>query len=352
MSDSTSQPPRRKLSAKSCLIGLLKLTISAALLTYLFTKAAHDESFQQLRTQPKQWGLLAAAWASILAAVTLTIVRWFLLVRAVEIPIPFREALRLGFLGYLLNFFTVGSLGGDAIRAVFVARGNPGRGAAAVATVVVDRIIGLFALVLLVSAAYFFMDWSAVATRTAADLNVIFNLCRVALGCVAAGVAASAVMLLPGFTTWPLWEYLAALPKVGGTIAELIESVRMYRRRVPVLLGTLAISLAVHGFLAAGIYLIARGLPGEAPSFGAHLVISPMANAFGALPLPGGLGAYEVALDYLYRRISPQSVAESQGFVIAIAYRVITLLIATIGMGYYLAARREVRLAMSEAKGR
>jgi uncharacterized membrane protein YbhN (UPF0104 family) len=75
-----------------------------------------------------------------------------------------------------------------------------------------------------------------------------------------------------------------------------------------------------------------------------------MAGAFGAIPLPGGLGAFEVALDFLYRNISPESVAERQGFVIAIAYRVFTLLIASIGIGYYLASRREVQTLLREAK--
>ncbi len=342
-------PPRPRMFAKR-LLGVAKVAVSAALLAYLFTKAARDDSFQQLREQPKEWGLLATALLVELAAVIVTIVRWYLLVRAVELPFTIREALRLGFLGFLLNFFTLGIVGGDAIRAVFVARSNPGRGAVAVATVVVDRLFGLLGLLVLVSIGYFFVDWSAVQTRDPAGLEIIQNLCWVALMGSAVGVAALGLLLLPGFTTSPLWDFFARPPGVGLTFEHLIAAVRMYRRRAPLLGVALLMSLLVHALLAVAIYLIAHGLPGQTPGFLEHLVISPMASAFGSLPLPGGLGAFEVALDFLYRRVSPERVAESQGFVIALAYRVMTLLIATIGVGYYLTSRREVRRLMAEAK--
>jgi uncharacterized membrane protein YbhN (UPF0104 family) len=335
--------------ARKRFITFLKVAASAALLGYLLVKAARDESFQQLHQQPKNWSLLAVAAAVELAAVVVSIVRWRLLVAAVEIPFSIREAFRLGFLGFLLNFFTLGTVGGDAIRAVFLARSNPGRGAVAVATVVVDRLIGVFALLLLVSVAFFVLDWGSLETRDPEGLGIIKNLCWAALIGSGGGLAALAILLLPGFTSSPVWDFFAGLPKVGRTIADLVEALRMYRRRIAILAVAVAMSLCVHGLLAIGLFLIAKGLPGETPGFEAHLVISPMASAFGAIPLPGGLGAFEVALDFLYRRISPERVAESQGFVIALAYRVITIFIAGIGAAYYVSSRREVRRLMKEA---
>ncbi len=350
MSVGMMQAETQFAKAKRWLIGLAKVGVSAAILFWLFGKAVQDDSFHQLQRQPKDWPLLVAALATTLFAVTITIVRWLLLVRAVELPFTLREALRLGFLGYLLNFFTLGIVGGDAIRAVFIARRNPGRGAVAAATVVVDRVLGMFALFLLVSAAYLTMDWSNVAARDPEGLAVIQNLCRIAVGLTIAGGVTMGVFLLPGFTTSPLWDMLADLPLVGRTIAHLVEALRMYRRRLPLMAAAVVMSLGVHALLALAIYFIAHGLPGEAPGFVTHLVIAPMANMFGSLPLPGGLGAYELALDFLYRRVSPETVSESQGFVIALAYRVVTLLIAAIGVGYYLAARQEVRTLWKEAK--
>ncbi len=59
-------------------------------------------------------------------AVSLTFVRWYLLVRALGLHFRLLDAFRLGFLGYLFNFVSVGSVGGDLFKAIFIAREQPG----------------------------------------------------------------------------------------------------------------------------------------------------------------------------------------------------------------------------------
>ena len=63
------------------------------------------------------------------------------------------DAFRLGFLGYLFNFVSLGSVGGDLFKAVFIAREQHGKRAEAVATVVIDRVIGLYVLFFVASVA-------------------------------------------------------------------------------------------------------------------------------------------------------------------------------------------------------
>ena len=87
--------------------------------------------------------LLAAV---ILAAgVILTLVRWYLLVRAVHLPITLWQALRLGMIGVYFNTFLPGAVGGDIIRAAALAKGQKRR-TLAVATVLMDRAIALWGL--------------------------------------------------------------------------------------------------------------------------------------------------------------------------------------------------------------
>ena len=66
-----------------------------------------------LAERPSHGWALAAAVGLSLAGVTITIVRWHWLIRALGLPFRLRDALRLGFLGYLLNFVSFGSVGGD-----------------------------------------------------------------------------------------------------------------------------------------------------------------------------------------------------------------------------------------------
>ena len=111
---------------KKFLILLLKIGIPIAILAYLFWDASNDDAFGALKVQYDKfgfdWGLLIAAWACCAAAVLTTLVRWYYLVRALEMPFTLREALRVGLMGYLLNFAPMGIVGGDLLKAIMLAR--------------------------------------------------------------------------------------------------------------------------------------------------------------------------------------------------------------------------------------
>jgi len=139
------------------------------------------------------------------------------------------------------------------------------------------------------------------------------------------------------------------LPRAGRAIESLTEAMRMYRRRPGVLLIAAAMSIVVHSFFAIGIYLIARGLPGHVHTLGTHFVLSPLSAATGVLPLP--LGPFELVLEYLYVHVplSGAFISPGQGLVVALGYRLITVLIAAIGACYYLGARQEIAQSIRQA---
>src|SRR5436305_1095737 len=85
-----------------------------------------------------------------LVGVLLTFYRWYVLVRAQNLQFTVMESLRLGLIGFYLSTFLPGSVGGDIIKAAFIAR-DQRRRTVAVATVIADRIIGLAALFWLVA---------------------------------------------------------------------------------------------------------------------------------------------------------------------------------------------------------
>ncbi|MEX2121752.1 MAG: lysylphosphatidylglycerol synthase transmembrane domain-containing protein [Pirellulales bacterium] len=331
---------------KKTLIYLLKFGISAAIIAYLVVEARADKTFSNLASQPKDWPLLGLAWALCLAAVALTIVRWFVLVRALELPFSLKDAFRLGFLGYLLNFVSLGSVGGDLFKAVFIAREHPGRRAEAVATVVLDRVIGLFMLFVLATAAILLTGQLHSPVR---EVEIIG---RSTLMCTCIGAAGLLMLLVPGFTNGAISRFLENLPRVGPTFGKLIGAIRIYRSRRGVLAAAALLSAAVHVLSSVGIYLVARGLPGQAPTLAEHFVIVPLAMVTGVLPLPvNGLGAFEAVVAFLYQRIaSGAAVTEGQGLVVALGYRAITIAIALVGVCFYLTSRREVATVLKEAE--
>ena len=94
---------------------------------------------------------MAALFCTLLMA-GLSYVRWHILIRALGIEARLVDTLRLGSLGFALNFVSPGSIGGDFFKAIFLAHGHPGRRPEAIATVMADRVMGLLTMLLLASA--------------------------------------------------------------------------------------------------------------------------------------------------------------------------------------------------------
>jgi glycosyltransferase 2 family protein len=335
---------------KKFLVTSLKLGISLAIIAWLVYDAAGttDEAtgqnvFERLKNQPKDWGFLSAAAVLCGGAVVLTLVRWWYLVRALDMPLRFAQAMRIGFLGYLFNLAPMGIVGGDLLKAWMLARQQGGQRTKAFATVIVDRLIGLYVLFVVASAAILLtgfwrlpqpnMRWISLATFAVT-----------ALGALAIGVALS-----PAVTEGRTARALSRLPRLGAVVENAIDAVRTYRGKPGVLLGSSLMSVFVHGLFATGIYCIARGLPGGDLSLPMHWVVAPLAASTGVIPLV--MGPLELVLEYLYTHVpAPVTIVAGQGLVVALGYRLITVLIAAVGACYYLGSREELAEVIHEAE--
>ena len=336
--------PRSRL--KKTLILLVKFGISLGILWWLVVQAQKDQGFANLRNQPKNWELLGIAWGLCFVAVVCTFVRWWMLVVALGLPFTIRDAIRLGFLGYLFNFISLGNVGGDLFKAFFIAREQHGHKTEAVATVIVDRVIGLYSLFILACGAVVLGGF--LTNPQVREVRVI-SIAAVVSAII--GTFFVIMLFVPGMTGGAATRLLRRVPVAGPVLARLMGAVRIYREKSAVLFGALVISLVVQSMFTVAFALIARGLPGAAPSLVEHFLIVPLASLAGALPLPlAGLGAFEGALEFLYRHVSKGvQVAQGKGLIVALCYRVITLLIAPFGVYYWLSSRRDVAAAMHDA---
>ncbi|MHB8902275.1 MAG: hypothetical protein ACYC6Y_26245, partial [Thermoguttaceae bacterium] len=117
----------------------------------------------------------------------------------------------------------------------------------------------------------------------------------------------------------------------------------MYRGRKAVLVNAVFLSAVVHGLISVSIYLICSALYRSAPSLTAHFVVSPLSNATGVIPVVAG--PFELVLNFLYTQVGNadgSAVAPSQGLMVALAFRVVTIVVAAAGLVYCLATRSEV----------
>jgi hypothetical protein len=344
---------------KKILFNTAKVGISLALIGYLvwdamnrgesaFVKDGHfapEELMKVGRRAASHWGWLLAASLSCGAAVLLTMVRWHYLVRALDLPLRWAEALRIGFLGYMFNLAPFGIVGGDVLKAWLLARIQHGRRAEAVATVVVDRVVGLYLLFVVASTAIFLTGFWKIPAP------FVQWTCKITLVATAVSTVGVIAVLLPDYSGGKTTRWLARIPKVGPPLLQLIDAVHMYRHRLPALSVSSLMSVGVHSLFTLGIFLIATGLYSDVPGLGVHFVVSPVSAATGVLPI--ALGPFEWVLDRLYiytPTTSGGTMALGQGLVVAFGYRIATVLIAAVGAVYYLTSRQEVAEALHEAE--
>ena len=332
---------------KSLLITLLKIGISAGIIAWLVSVAVNNQHFALLQQQFKNpgfdWLLLAAAAVCCGTAVVITLVRWYYLVRALEMQFTLRDALRFGFLGYLFNLAPLGIVAGDLLKAVMLARRQPRRRAQSFATVAVDRVIGLYMLFVVASTTILLSGfWRH-------ELPQIRYISAAALAITAVATVALAMLFIPGVTNGRLSRWLGQLPRIGLQVRHVIDALRLYRRKPGVLAASAAMSACVHSLFAVGIYLITLGIYRdnvENLTLLGEFIVSPLSSALGIIPLV--MGPTELMLNFLYGAVF--GLDQSQGLVVALGYRLITVLIAMVGVCYYLSARREVAEVMHEAE--
>ena len=337
----TEQTPGRRGSRKLW-ISAAQYGITVLILGYLFYGAAQDESFSRLQDQATQWQmsnwlLLGGAFVVGLGAVAPTFFRWWAMVRALDLPFRLQDAFRLGFVGFLFNFLTLGVVGGDSLKAYFIAQQQSGRKTEAVSTVNADRLMGLYALAIVAALALLGVDVVDEKVRVVLQGTLGFLL----LG----GVAGLVFIFWGGRLQQPDLAQLSESDTVGQRI---VTALLLYRSKLGRLAALLTLSLLTHVLFAVCVFMIACGLGGDHPSWGQHVVMVAIANVAGSIPLPGGLGGFEYGLDFLYRRVA--NVQDSQGFVVALGFRLVTLGIALVGVFYYLAGRREMNRLMQAAE--
>ena len=324
----------------------LKWPVALGILTWMYYD--NRENILKIAATPKAWGFAVLALMLITGSNLITFVRWYLLVRAQEFPFRLRDAVRYGFIGVISNYISLGSVGGDLFKAVLIARDQTSRKAVAVATVLLDRILGLLALFMVGSAATLLPN----DIPHSPELEIATALLWIGtLG----GLAGLAVLLVPATTRWGWVNRLPNLRFVGKILGELLHGVKLYQTKPKVVLAAMGLSLVGHAGLITGFYFCALWMRQPwIPDLISHFYFMPNAELFGVLiPTPGGVGALEGAIAWFYVQLRPELIPEAQaegaGIMAGVAFRVITLAIAAVGGGYYITSHREISAAMDEA---
>ena len=139
------------------------------------------------------------------------------------------------------------------------------------------------------------VDSSSGSANATAALNSIADISL--LTSISVGLVAIALILVPALTGESMQQRISRLPAVGAILQKLLRAVNIYRGRPLMLLSLTVLTIVIHCLFAASVFAMAVGLNVECPTFVQHLVISPVSNLAGSIPLPGGIGAFETMFE-------------------------------------------------------
>lgn len=238
--------------------------------------------------------LLSCAVAGFLVSVLIAAFRWWYLLRIQRIRIRWWEALRLTVLGQFFNTVVPGTVGGDVIKAYYVAK-HTDRKAAVLISIFVDRVMGMAELTLLAAAMIAVvylggLPGAAQLRDPAVSVAVVVAVVLVTLALLLSRRLRKALHLQKLYQRLPIAHHFAA----AGDAAVL------YRKRYKALLQALLITFGAHVFWVGSIALLGMSLDIQTPWY-KYFVYIPLIYIIGAIPISvGGLGWVEGLYVYYF----------------------------------------------------
>ena len=312
-------------SIKNQVVASIKIALLAGIVVWII-QTFPKENWNALVQQDKNWFLVGLAFLIILFASLISFWRWRILVQSLGVSFGLLEAIRLGFLGNLLNLVSVGSVGGDLFKAIEAAKKSDKKRAEIVTSVLVDRAIGLLGLVFVAVAGL------SLSVSLSPMLRWIWGGAILLSGI---GLAVLLTIAYLGHRVPILW--INRIPLVGHTLYRVANACMVFQGRPGMVFTLLGLSVMVHCCATFACVLISHSLYSIAPTAIEHFITIPPALAAATLPLtPGGVGVQEIAIDKLFHEL-PSLPENYSGLIVAAVLRALQICVALTGALYYFA---------------
>lgn len=268
-------------------------------------------------------------WLSILVfplTFTITSIRWHALLKALDIRIPLLRAVTLNMVGAFYNTFMPGSTGGDVLKAWYAAKQTPRR-THAVMSVIVDRAIGLLALIVLggAMAGYQYLTAPSKLDPVAQSCGKIAIICAAIL----LGVAGALEFVFSKILRRVFFidRIIARLP-MQRQVQKVIEVMRIYRRRPLLIVGSLLGTLPVHATVVFSAMFAGWAFGLKLKSL-YYFAAVPVIVLVGSIPIsPQGAGVMEF---FAIRLTERHGVTVAEAFILTMSIRLVQILWNLVG---------------------
>ncbi len=269
--------------------------------------------------------------------------RWYWLLRSSGFSVTLRETLSLYLIGVFFNHALPSSVGGDVVKAFYIANHNKDRRMDAVLSVLIDRVLGLYSM-LLMALFSVVMDISFVVTHP--EIKVMAVLC----GLLALAMTVSFAI---GFSNRAdrylgVSSFLARFPKLQ-MFSKMFSAMQLFGRRKSVIVVSVLVSIVAQFMNVCLVAYVGWALGIHDVPWTAYLFCVPIGFVAMAVPIaPAGVGVGQVAFLFLFHAYAPNS--GDLGAVGITAIQLLTLAWGLVGAIVYIRYKSPVGMEMSDAR--
>jgi len=281
---------------KKIFFTLLKVVTVVTILIYLIRSGRLNfEKLLLFRDAPEILVLMVGVL--VLAVVPMATFRWWLLLRAIGLPVEPKQTFLLTWIGNFFNTTLPGAVTGDVVKGYYVIKAQQKEGRTrALMTLLIDRIVGLFGLIVM------------------AFLALVFNL---ELILSQENLHSLAWMICALFGVTVLFYFIAIFPFKEGRdpflrlfqrlpantfTIKVYSAFKRYQHQKKTLLITLVLAIGIHSLIALIFFQVAHLIGVKEIDLATQFFLMPIGLITVAIPIaPGGIGIGHVAFESLYQ---------------------------------------------------
>ncbi len=310
---------------------ILRSAISLLCITLVVRSADWHLVWSHVREMDVRW--LVAALLIFIPVMAIVSWRWRLLLGAHGVHLRFYRVLELNMIGQFFSAFLVGTTGGDVVKIFYVARSVPQKKAAVAFTVIVDRVIGMVAMLFLGVALSFTQLTLLLSTTFTRSLTGTFYL--FAIGGLVGSVGAT---IAPFFLRRPaiqsLMQRLPWASRINSVYAAYDRTARSFGRNIV----ALAVSIPSQLCIIVMGYWIMCAMHRHPPLL-AFCSILTIVNMLIALPVSmNGVGVRELLFKHFLALVG---VDGNTAVTFSLTFFVLNLAWSLLGGAFYHLYRHE-----------
>ena len=322
---------------KKTVLTIIQILVTLGILFWIFhDPAKRHEMLQAISHADPAWLLIGIASYGMVEI--LATARWQVLLRVQGIRIPWMRLGSLFMIGIFFNQFMPGGTGGDVVKIFYLLKETPGKKAQALLAVLIDRVVGLFGLILLTSVIIWKKyDWLQQTEITRHLTWTLLAILAASLGGIIFSFAISGLGLIH------------KLPKkmpLRDKLIDLSIAYNLYARAWQSSLLAIILSLGIHLSSFFMFYSAAMSLRAKVslPDF---FSVMPIINTISSIPISvGGTGVREGLFQTLLGKLC--GIPEANAVVISLTGFAMVLFWAVVGGVIYLFYRPTEHAKLSD----